>query len=246
MNRVFISGNSSGIGLGLSRAFLQQGYEVYGCSRRGCPLDGVHDLRVDLTDHAKAGAALRDLFHGVPGFDLVILNAGIVGSMQTMREADMDELKRVMDVNVWANKTVLDALMDSGMPVRQIISMSSGAAVFGGLGWSGYSISKAALNMLTRLYAHEFPDSHVCAIAPGLIDTDMMRYLTEEADAERFVGLQRLQAAYGTEMMQTTDEVADKIIRALPQLTRYKSGSFVDLRQIYSPDEYAELMATKA
>lgn len=224
---------------------MDLGHKVYGCSRRGCPIEGTHDVLVDLSDAQSAAGALKELFQDVSAFDVVILNAGIVGTMQTMREADMDELKLLMDVNVWANKTVLDALMDAAMPIKQILTMSSGAAVFGGLGWSGYSLSKAALNMLTKLYANEFPNTHLCAIAPGLIDTDMMRYLTDEADYERFEGLQRLREARGTEYMQTPAEIAEKIITALPKLKQFKSGSFVDLRQIFSPDEYAELMSVK-
>ncbi|MCG8100758.1 MAG: alcohol dehydrogenase, partial [Candidatus Thiodiazotropha taylori] len=36
----FITGNSSGLGLGISQVLLNQGYRVYGCSRRGCKLQG--------------------------------------------------------------------------------------------------------------------------------------------------------------------------------------------------------------
>ena len=90
----------------------------------------------------------------------------MLGSLGDMSEAQLDDLKRVMDVNVWSNKTVLDALFARAFPVKQVVTISSGAAVNGNRGWRGYSISKAALNMLTRLYAAENPDTHFCARWP--------------------------------------------------------------------------------
>ena len=100
-------------------------------------------------------------------------------------ELAVDEMKRVMEINVWANKTVLDWLHNSAVRVDQVVMISSGAAVLGNRGWGGYALSKAALNMLARLYAHEFPQTHLCALAPGIIDTAMMDYLCEQAGDHR-------------------------------------------------------------
>ncbi len=75
----------------------------------------------------------------------------------------------------------MDWLLEWGRPVRQVIMVSSGATVLGNKGWGAYALSKAGLNMLARLYDHEFPDTHISALAPGLIDTAMMDYLCVEA-----------------------------------------------------------------
>ncbi|MFO7594139.1 MAG: hypothetical protein R6X15_08870 [Pseudomonadota bacterium] len=47
---IFITGNSSGLGRGFSEYGLENGRQVYGCSRRGCVLDAVHDVQCDLAD----------------------------------------------------------------------------------------------------------------------------------------------------------------------------------------------------
>jgi len=146
-----------------------------------------------------------------------------------------------MEVNVWANKLVMDWLHAWAGPIDQIIMISSGAAVLGNKGWGGYALSKATLNMLARLYAHEFPATHITALAPGIIDTPMMDYLCDEADAGAFPALQRLQQARGTPTMPGPGEAAERLISVLPRLKDWPSGSFVDIREILDPEGYARL-----
>lgn len=244
--KALITGNSSGLGLGLTEVFLKRGYRVYGCSRRGCPLtddiNDINDIQCDLSDFDQISARLEQLLQGVNALDLIILNAGILGEIKPMRENSLDELNQIMDMNVWSNKVILDWLLQSGMNVKQILLMSSGASVLGNSGWGGYAMSKAALNMLAKLYSHEFTRTHIAAIAPGLIDTKMMDYLCNEADSERFPALRRIQQARGTETMLTPVQAAERIASVLEDFIQFDSGSFVDIRQIIAPDEYEKLM----
>ncbi|MGC9457645.1 MAG: SDR family NAD(P)-dependent oxidoreductase, partial [Halothiobacillaceae bacterium] len=160
-----------------------------------------------------------------------------------MRDTALDDLKQVMEVNAWANKTLLDALFARDIPVGQVVGISSGAAVLGNRGWSGYALSKAALNMLLRLYARELPQTHFSALAPGLIDSRMMDYLCADPDPQRFPALDRIRAARGTERMPGPQEAAERVFAVLEKLRDFPSGEFIDIRQIKAPEEYAELMA---
>jgi NAD(P)-dependent dehydrogenase (short-subunit alcohol dehydrogenase family) len=236
-----ITGTSSGLGRGLAASLLARDWRVYGCSRRPGDLAGLSAARVDLTDHSAVPAVLDALLDGVPGLGLVVLNAGMLGEIRDISQAPLHDLKEVMEVNVWANKTILDWLTAWGRPVDQILMISSGAAVLGNRGWSGYALSKATLNMLAKLYAHEFPDTHITALAPGIIDTAMMDTLCERSDGTRFPALGRLRAARGTSAMPGPEEAASRILSILPALRGYPSGSFVDIREILEPDEYARL-----
>lgn len=242
--QAFITGNSSGLGKGLTGLLLQQNYYVAGCSRRGCDIDHRHlkDIQCDLTDFDSLAASLQTLLDEVEELELVILNAGMLGEIRLMSDTPLEDLEKIMNINVWSNKVVLDWLLKSAIPVRQIVMISSGAAVLGNKGWGGYAISKAALNMLARLYAHEMPATHICAIAPGLIDTNMMDYLCDEADSQQFPALKRLQQSRGTDVMLTPQQAAARILKSLPELEKFESGSFVDLRQIFEPEEYKALM----
>ncbi|HSH30391.1 MAG TPA: SDR family NAD(P)-dependent oxidoreductase [Thiohalobacter sp.] len=241
--RLFVTGNSSGLGRGFSAAALDRDWEVYGCSRRGCDLEGVHDIQCDLADAATVPAALKQLLAGVERLDLVILNAGILGEIKPMHHTSLEELRRSMEINVWANKVILDWLLEAGIAIDQIVGISSGAAVLGNKGWNGYAISKAALNMLLRLYSHEFPQAHLSAIAPGLIDTAMMDYLCVEPDPEEYPALGRIRAARGTDTMPGPRAAAERVLEVVDRLKAFDSGSFVDIRQLTAPEEYAALMA---
>lgn len=236
MANVFITGNSSGLGLGLTQYNLQQGWQVYGLSRRGCPLqaENLHDIHADLTDFEQLPQQLEQLLAGVSQLDLVILNAGMLGQIRELHQTSLTDIQQLMDINVWANKVVMDWLHQQGLAIKQIVMISSGAAVFGNKGWSGYSLSKATLNMLAKLYAHEFPNTQINALAPGLIDSQMMDYLcSEQIDHEQFPALQRLQEARGTDVMPGPIEAAERVMQAIEQLPlKSTSGSYIDMREL--------------
>ena len=242
-----VTGNSAGLGRGLTEVLLAAGYEVFGCSRRGygAAPAGLHDAAADLGDLDAIPAMLDGLLAGADHLDLVILNAGVLGEIRAMTETSLTELRRLMDINAWSNKVILDWLQAWGHPVGQIVAISSGAAVLGNKGWGGYALSKSALNMLVRLYAHEFPDTHLSALAPGLIDSAMMDYLCEVPDPATFPALQRIRDARGTESMPGPREAAERVLRVLPALRREPSGDFIDIRQLLAPDEYAALMRAR-
>ena len=233
---ILITGNSSGLGYGLTEVYLEQGEQVYGISRRGCAIDHpcLVNCRIDLAQLDQIENSLNECFRDMDHFDVIFLNAGILGKIQLMQEASLKELKQVMDVNVWSNKIILDWLATRSRRPGQIVLVSSGAAVSGGKGWSGYSMSKAALNMLTKLYAHEFPDSHLSALAPGIIDTAMQAYISDRDhfDIDAYPGFQRLRDARGTAAMPDPTSAARRIIGSLDKIREVPTGSFVDIREL--------------
>lgn len=233
---VFITGNSSGIGYALTEACLRQGWSVYGLSRRGCQeLSGdLHDARCDLGDPAQITRALEKLLTGIDHLDLVILNAGVLGEMRTLGSTPMTDIDSIMNINVWANKLILDWLTAGNLDVEQVVAMSSGAAVNGNKGWSGYSLSKATLNMLIKLYAAELPDTHFISLAPGLVDTAMQDYLCDEnkVSAQDFPSVEKLRSARGTEQMPTPRQAAANLMEVIPRLRQFHSGAFIDVRDL--------------
>lgn len=234
---VLITGVSSGIGHGLATVYLQRGWRVLGISRRRPDdLTSHENMRFCSADVAEAPAvreAIRELLDGATRLDLAILNAGILGHFGDMAETPLDDLRHTMEVNLWANKVILDCLFASLSQLPQVVTISSGAAVNGNRGWSGYSISKAALNMLTRLYARECPQTHFCALAPGLVDSALQQQLSELPRDERFPALARLQSKRFTPEMPPAIEAAPfliDVIDRLPDLV--ESGDFADVRQL--------------
>ncbi|TVS09639.1 MAG: SDR family NAD(P)-dependent oxidoreductase [Wenzhouxiangella sp.] len=235
---VLITGNSSGLGLGLTEALMEREAIVWGMSRSGCPLkprfdDVIRDRQQDLGQLSTLEDGLDSLLSDCLRLDLVILNAGILGRIQDIAQTDVHDLEHIMRVNVWANKLILDWLIERQIPVSQIVAISSGAAVNMNYGWGGYSISKAALNNLVALYAHEMTDSHLISLAPGLVDTAMQDYLCADVDSEEYPSIQKLQQARGTPDMPGPREAADMILDLLEKLRAdHASGAFVDVRQL--------------
>src|SRR5699024_7484757 len=190
-----------------------------------------HEVSADLAAPDKLAPVLDDLL-GDTRVSLAILCAGVLGEFKAMPDATLAELRRAMDINVWANKVILDWFAAHHAPA-QIVLMSSGASIKGNRGWAGYAISKAAVNMLAQLYAHDLPDSHITALAPGLVHTAMQDHISEQVDSREFPSVARLQQARGTEAMPTPAVAAQLIVDTLPGLRAdVASGGFADVRQL--------------
>ena len=130
-----------------------------------------------------------------------------------------------MEVNVWANKELIDTL-SAYATVKQIVGISSGAAVNGSKGWGAYSLSKSGLNMLLSVYAKELPEIHFTALAPGVIHTPMVQHIIDKVDDKLFPSAKKLKLGN----IQTPQAAAKHLIATFPKLLNYESGSFLDVR----------------
>lgn len=235
---VLITGNSGGLGLGFTEALLERNAIIWGMSRRGCPLaddsqDGLRDRQQDLGNLNELEEGLERLLSDCQRLDLVILNAGMLGRIQEISTTVVHDLEHIMRVNVWANKIILDWLIEQMLPVGRVVAISSGAAVNMNYGWGGYSLSKAALNNLITLYAEEMPNTHLLSLAPGLVDTGMQDYLCGEVDSEEFPSVQKLRDARGTDNMPDPRQAAENILDRLDELAeKHDSGTFLDVRNL--------------
>jgi benzil reductase ((S)-benzoin forming) len=233
---VFITGTSSGLGFALAKYYLDAGHQVYGISRKMNEelnnYSNFHFLVQDITRFSELETNLFSFLKDVQVFDLVILNAGVLNEIKDLKDTGLHEIKKVMDVNVWANKILIEALFREVNKIMQVVAVSSGAAVSGARGWNAYSLSKATLNMLINLYAKEFADTHFCALAPGLVDTGMQDYIYSLEDDEKFPIVRRLKEAKGTEKMPNPDEAARSFARAVKLAKKHESGIFLDVRKM--------------
>ena len=228
MQYVLITGVSSGLGEALAKAYLNKGATVYAIGKN---LPVKLDLNphffffpYDLNQTFLLKASLRE-FLQYHTFDIVILNAGILGGIQTLANTDLLDIKEIMDINVWANKELIDTLSDCAK-VKQIVGISSGAAVNASKGWGAYALSKASLNMLFSIYAKELPLIHFTTLAPGIIRTAMVEHIIENVDDDLFPSVKKLKAGE----IQTPQAAAEYLLTIFPKLLDYESGSFLDVR----------------
>lgn len=180
--RVVISGASSGIGEALARHYASACSVLALISRRPFPgtLPGtVEHYPVDVTDTAALVEAARQFVarHGAP--DLVIANAGVSSGTRGEDVADVEKLRRVMDVNVAGLAATLAVFAPAMRAAGRgtLVGVSS-VAGFRGIGGSGaYSASKAAANKWLESLRVELRGSgvSVVCICPGYVDTPMTR-----------------------------------------------------------------------
>ena len=218
--KVLITGISRGIGYGLVKHYLEEGYEVYGLGRSNPFGDEIKFYKIDLTAFEKIPHAIESL--EIDSLDLAILNAGILGEIKLLKNWSVKELNNIFDVNVWSNKVLIDEICEF---TKKIVVMSSGAAVNGNPGWGGYALSKCAVNMMVSIYSKEI-DSKIYALAPGVIDTDMVRKVIS-GDKSSFPSLSRVE-----ETKVDLESGVLRIIKAIKRLDEFESGSFIDVRLI--------------
>ena len=180
--RVVISGASSGIGEALAQHYASA-HSVLGLiSRRppGISLPGtVASYAVDVTDVAPLARAAEDFVSRFGAPDIVIANAGVGVGTLGADLADVEKLRRVLDVNVAG----LAATLAAFAPAMQqagggVLAGIASVAGFRGLAGNGaYCASKAAAIKWLESLRVELRGSGVAVvcICPGYIDTPMTR-----------------------------------------------------------------------
>ncbi|NPA53223.1 MAG: SDR family NAD(P)-dependent oxidoreductase [Aquificae bacterium] len=227
---IFITGIGSGYGKALAKLFLEKGYTVYALGRK-IPEDlknKVFFQKCDLKALETVYKSVENLLKDVKKLEFVILNAGLLTELKDIHDTPIYEMEDMMDINVWANKIILDFFIDKKINIDMIIAISSGASVNGNRGWHGYSISKAALNMLIKLYSREMEKTHLISLAPGLILTPMLENFVLSADEIKFPSVKRIKEA----KKMTPEEAAKLLFSNLEKFKSFPSGSYIDIRNI--------------
>jgi len=224
---VFITGCSSGLGLALTQLYLKKSYKVYGTARRMPKINDKNFIfeRCDLKETKSIAQALTSFIQKEKKWECVYLNAGILGKIDLMNNLSINDFEEVMNVNVYANKILLDIFCS--LEVKTIIATSSGASVNAFLGWSTYCMSKSSLNMLLSLYALEMKDSTLLAVAPGIIDTAIRKSILK-LDDEKFPSAKIIKNS----LAFSKEEAALRFDQVFVNSNEYRSGSFLDVREI--------------
>lgn len=183
-----VTGASRGIGRAAALALSAAGAHLVALARTQGALEELDDaiqagggsatlVPVDLTDFDaldRLGAALHERWGKL---DILLGNAGILGSLSPLGHVDPKGWSDVMAVNVTANWRLLrslDPLLRASDAGRAIF-LSSGAASSCRAYWGPYAVSKAALEALARTYAAETATTpvRVMLVNPGPLRTRM-------------------------------------------------------------------------
>ena len=232
-----VTGASRGIGYATALALAHAGAHVVAVARTVGGLEELDDairagggsatlVPLDLKDYDgidRLGRALLDRFGRL---DVLVGNAGILGSLSPLGHVEAKAWDDVMAINVTANWRLIAAMdpllkfSDAG----RVVFLSSGVTALALAYWGPYAASKAALETLARTYAAETATTNVRVnvFTPGPVRTRM-----------------RAQAMPGEDPMTlvTPDKVAEKIIElCMPSMQEtgkmyaYQKGRLLDFR----------------
>ncbi|WP_127479400.1 SDR family NAD(P)-dependent oxidoreductase [Nocardioides pantholopis] len=206
---VLVTGATRGLGLEAAHRFAALGWTVWLGARdaeRGDkaaadvaaaqPDADVRPLLLDVTDDASVAAAYDVLVASGTGLDVLVNNAGIAGTHAAPAEVVPADFLPVFGVNllgpVRVTHAFLPLLRRSAAP--RLVMVSSGMGSFAITGDPDrvestvpglvYPASKAALNMVTTMYAKALPDVRVVAVDPGYTATDLNGHSGPQSVAE--------------------------------------------------------------
>jgi short-subunit dehydrogenase len=179
--RVVITGASSGIGEALARHYASADTVLGLISRRRVDSLNVRgqiiSYPLDITDVAALGAAAEDFIGRFGAPDLVIANAGISVGTHGDELADIEKLRRVLEVNVAGLAATLAAFAPAMRRAGRgtLVGIASVAGFRGLPGAGAYSASKsAAITWLESLRVELYGSGvSVVCVCPGYIDTPM-------------------------------------------------------------------------
>jgi 3-oxoacyl-[acyl-carrier protein] reductase len=148
---------------------------------------GGEGLRLDVAEGAAVEAAVAGVAERVGGIAILVNNAGITRDNLLLRMKD-EEWDAIMDVNLKSAYRLSKAVLRGMMKARhgRIINIGSVVGVSGNAGQTNYAAAKAGLIGLTKSLAQEVGSRNITVncVAPGFIDTDMTRALTEAQRAQ--------------------------------------------------------------
>jgi NAD(P)-dependent dehydrogenase (short-subunit alcohol dehydrogenase family) len=170
-----VTGSSSGIGLGIARAFQGAGARVLFHSHQPAPIEDC--LVADLTAPEAPAALIEAAFDRAPGLDLLVSNAGSFFDVPFL-EMTPDRWEKTIALNLRSGYFLIQAfarrLVREGRKGSVLVTASTNGFL-AEPDSSAYDISKGALVMLTRTLALSLAPHgiRVNAIAPGLIETPL-------------------------------------------------------------------------
>jgi 3-oxoacyl-[acyl-carrier protein] reductase len=180
-----VTGASRGIGRAIAEELARHGAKVLGTatSAEGAGrVPGIGKV-LNVRDTAQTDALVAEIEKEHGAIAILVNNAGITKDNLALRmkDADWDE---VMETNLRAVFRLSRAVMRGMMKARwgRIINITSVVGEAGNAGQANYAAAKAGVVGMTKSLARELGARNITVncVAPGFIDTDMTRALSEE------------------------------------------------------------------
>lgn len=188
-----VTGASRGIGRAIALALAGQGAAVVGTATTEAGAQSITDYlgaaslhgsgrRLNVNDAAQVEALVAEIEKSFGGVSILVNNAGITQDNLALRMKDA-EWDTVIDTNLTAVFRLCKAVLRGMIKARsgRIVNITSVVGASGNAGQANYAAAKAGVGGVTRSLAREVGSRGITVncVAPGFIDTDMTRALTQ-------------------------------------------------------------------
>lgn len=227
-----VTGASRGIGRAILECLSHAGATVVGTATTEAGATGISQrlqelgapgggLVLDVRDRAGCDTLVEEVGKRYQKLSILVNNAGITADMLALRMRD-DEWDAVIDTNLTGAFRLSRACMRGMMKAKwgRVINISSVVGSSGNAGQANYAAAKAGLEGMTRALARELGSRNITVncVAPGFVDTDMTRALTQQ-QTQALLG----QIALGR--LGQTGEVAAAVLFLASAAGAYITGS---------------------
>lgn len=180
-------------------------------------------MTLDVRDASQIDATVRAIEEKFGGVSILVNNAGITRDTLLMRMKDED-WQAVLDTNLTSVFRLSRAVVKSMMKARtgRIINIASVVGFMGNAGQTNYVAAKAGMVGFTKALAREVGSRNITVncVAPGFIDTDMTKALSEEQIA-------KLVANVPLGRLGQVDDVAEAVLYLASSAASYVTGNTI-------------------
>lgn len=228
-----ISGAGSGIGRAAAIAASREGARLVLIGRRAAEVESTASMTgnalpiaADVTDPASLSRAIDASLKAYGRIDCAFNNAGQVPAPAPVAHLDEDELRAVMEVNLFglfhAMQRQIPIMLDQGGGT--IVNIASVGGLVGSPGNGAYCASKHALIGLSRSAALETAASgiRINVVCPGIVDTQMTAPLLKDPATSEM-----LCAAIPAGRVAQADEIAECVVWLMSEQSTFITGAVV-------------------
>ena len=190
-----VTGASRGIGRAIALELMRQGAKVVGTATSAAGAEAIsaylnelqpgsgRGMVLNVTDAAACNAAIEEVQKEFGSLSILVNNAGITQDQLAMRMKE-EEWDNVISTNLTAVGRLSRAVLRGMMKAKhgRIINITSVVGSAGNPGQMNYAAAKAGVAGMSRALAREIGSRNITVncIAPGFIDTDMTKALSEQ------------------------------------------------------------------
>lgn len=231
-----VTGAGQGIGRATAIKFACEGAVVVACDVRE---EHIHDtvdlcrssgaealgLLMDVTDRSQVDTTVKTILQRFQRLDILVNNAGITQDAR-LQKMTLEQFDRVVDVNLrgvfHCSQAVADVMVLQGSGV--ILNASSVVGIYGNFGQTNYAATKFGVIGFTKTWSRELGPKgiRVNAVAPGFVDTPILRTIPEKV-------LKEMESKVPLKRLGTPEEIANVYAFLASDEASYINGAVIEV-----------------